>query len=78
MKMSQKQIEDRLKAILNRADVGLEQPINRKISPKHTCKIEVLLEHVSLMVADLRLDLEATKRELFTVRKILEEEKGCG
>lgn len=73
MKMSQKQIEDRLKAILNKADVGLEQPLNRKISSKHTCKIEVLLEHVSLLVADLRFDAESSKRELFQVRVLLEE-----
>lgn len=71
--MSQKQMANRLKAILNKVDVGLEQPINRKVSSKHTCEIEVLLDHVSLMVADLRLDLEATRRELFSVRKIIED-----
>ncbi len=70
--MSQKQISDILKAILNKADVGLEQPINRKVSSKHTCEIEVLLEHVSLLIADLRFDAEATRRELFAVRKIIE------
>lgn len=71
--MSNKRIAARLRAILNRNDVDSNGMVNRKVSSKHDDDIEVLLEHVSLLVADARFDSEATRRELFEVRALLEE-----
>lgn len=71
--MTSKQIVAKLRAILDRADVGSDGIINRKVSSEHSSEIQVLIEHVSLLVADLRFDAEASRRELFEVRKILED-----
>lgn len=71
--MSNKQIIAKLRAILNRADVDSDGLINRKASTKHSDDVEVLLEHISLLVTDLRFDAEASRRELFAVRNLLEE-----
>ena len=69
--MDKKQIIDKLKDILDKVDS--DSLINRKLSPNHNDETELLLEHVSLLVADLRLNSEATIRELFKVRALLEE-----
>lgn len=71
--MDKKQIVVKLRAILNRADIESDGLINRKSSSKHNSEVEVLLEHISLLIADLRFDAESSKRELFQVRTILEE-----
>lgn len=71
--MDRKQIVIKLRAILDRADVDSDGLVNRKASVKHSDDVEVLLEHVSLLVADLRFDAEASRRELFEVRALLEE-----
>ncbi len=71
--MIQKEIISRLKKILNKSDVEYDGLINRKQSSKHDGEIEVLLEHVSLLVADLRFEAKVNRRELFQVRAILEE-----
>ncbi len=71
--MEKKQIVAKLRAILDRADVSSDGIINRKVSSEHSSEIEVLLEHVSLLVADFRFDAEASRRELFEVRALLEE-----
>ena len=70
--MQHKQIVAKLRAILHRADVESDGLVNRKRSSKHEDEIEVLLEHLSLLVADLRFDATATRRELFEVRSLLE------
>jgi hypothetical protein len=71
--MNKKQIIAKLRAILDRADVDSDGIINRKKSSRHEDEMEVLLEHVSLLVADLRLNVAATRNELFEVRFLLEE-----
>lgn len=71
--MDKKQIAAKLRAILDRSDVDSDGLINRKMSSKHSSEIGVLLEHVSLLVLDLKFDSEASKRELFEVRCLLEE-----
>lgn len=70
--MEKKQITAKLRAILNRADVESDSLINRKASSKHSDEIEVLLEHILLLVIDSRFDAEASRRELFEVRALLE------
>ncbi len=71
--MEKKHIVARLRLILSRADVESDGLVNRKVSTKHNSEIEVLLENVALLVTDLRFSVEATRRELFEVRSILEE-----
>jgi len=62
-----------LRKILNREDTETDGLIRRGKSSKHTHELEVLMEHVALLVADLRFDAEASKRELFVARSLLEE-----
>jgi len=71
--MDKKQVVAKLRAILSRSDVESDGLINRKASSKHNDDTEVLLEHVSLLVADLRFDAVASRRELHEVRILLEE-----
>lgn len=70
--MDKRDITAKLREILNREDVESDGLVNRKKSTKHECEAEVLLEHVSLLVNDLRFNVEATRRELFQVRALLE------
>lgn len=70
--MVRKEIVGKLRAILNRADIESDGLINRKRSSKHDDDIAILLEHVSLLVADLRFDAAASRKELFEVRALLE------
>jgi hypothetical protein len=78
--MDKKRVAAILSQILARADVESDGLVNRKVSAKHRdtwgkdqADIEVLLSHVSLLVADLRFDIAATRRELFEARRLLEE-----
>lgn len=71
--MNNKQVTAKLRAILNRADIDSDGLVNRKASVKHSDDVEVLLEHVSLLVVDLRFDAEVSRRELFEIRSLLEE-----
>ena len=71
--MDKKQITTELKGILRKADIESDSLITRKMSAKHRDEIEVLLKHISLLVTSLKFDVEATKRELFEVRALLEE-----
>ncbi|KKN91225.1 hypothetical protein LCGC14_0220930 [marine sediment metagenome] len=70
--MNKQQIAAKLRAILCQAD-SMSGLLSRKRSSKHADDIEVLLEHISLLVADLRFDNAATRNELWQVRDILEE-----
>jgi len=72
--MDHKQIISKLKTILARADIGTDVLI-RKRSSKHDSEIEMLLEHVALLVLDAKFDAEISRRELFEVRTLLETEE---
>lgn len=71
--MNKKQITAKLRDILNREDVESDGLVNRKQSSLHESEVEVLLENLSILVLDLRFDAEASRRELFDVRSLLEE-----
>lgn len=71
--MDRNEIIMRLTQILDKMDTDRESIVTRGISRKHEDKIELLIEHVSMVVSDLRFDAEASRRELFEVRKLLEE-----
>ncbi len=72
--MNQEHIKSILRKILNQEDLELvkEEVLSRKKSQKHDCEIEVLIEHISLLVTDLRFATEASNRELFEARQLLE------
>jgi hypothetical protein len=70
--MTNKEITSKLRAILQREDVENDGLINRKRSSKHEDDMSVLLEHIALLIADLRFDAEASRRELFDIRGLLE------
>lgn len=71
--MNNKEISARLREILARADVDIDGVVNRKKSTQHEDYIEILLSHIAILISDLRLDAEASRRELFAVRQLLEE-----
>lgn len=72
--MEKKEIVAALRKILNREDVDSDSIVNRKKSSKHDSDVAVLLQHVSLLIADLRFNVQATRNELFQVRNLLEED----
>ena len=71
--MEKKEIIAALRKILDREDVEADGLLNRKKSSKHDSDVSVLLQHVSLLITDLRFNVQATRNELFQVRNILEE-----
>ena len=71
--MEKKEIIAALRKILNREDVDSDSIVNRKKSSKHGSDVSVLFQHVELLVADLRFNVQATRNELFQVRNLLEE-----
>lgn len=70
--MEKKEIIAALRKILDREDVEADGLLNRKKSSKHDSDVSVLLEHLSLLITDLRFNLQATRNELFEVRTLLE------
>lgn len=70
--MKEEEIIDQLRDILANDDIDRDHPITRNTSNKHASSIEVLLQHVAILVADLRFDAECSRRELFEIRDTLE------
>jgi len=70
--MTQKDIAKKLREILDKHDTDTDGFINRKRSSKHQSDIELLLEHVSLLVADLKFEAHASRNEMFEIRQLLE------
>ncbi len=70
--MTYRVLIQKLQKILNKSDVDRDSPITRVKSSKHESQVEVLLEHISILVLELRHDAEASKRELFQIRNLLE------
>ena len=70
--MKQSEIVKQLQEILCKNDIDKDSPISRPLSSKHSSSVELLLEHVAILVAELRHDAESSKRELFEIRDILE------
>jgi len=71
--MTNKQITSKSIEILNRCDIEQNGLISRKQSSKHDDELEVLLEHISLLITDLKFQLTATLHELSEAQNILEE-----
>lgn len=73
MTKREKQIATQLRSILDRNDIEQDGLITRKPSQKHTDNIDVLIQHISLLVTDLRFDAEASRREMSAVKSLLDE-----
>jgi len=71
--MKDQHIYAKIREILNRADVDPDSLITRKRSAKHNGDIDVLLEHLSLLVTDLQFQVHANRNELFQIRSLLEQ-----
>lgn len=69
--MTRQEIIQELKKILAQADRSTEI-VNRKYT-KQQDEISMLLSHLSLLVADLRFDAYACRRELAAIKRLLEE-----
>jgi hypothetical protein len=67
-------VREELKKILQKCGNDAEILANRKLSSKHIDETEVLLRHVSIMVEYLLLDSQASRSELFDMRKLVEDE----
>jgi len=72
--MSKKEMLARLKKLLNKEDSENDGVLNRKTKKGMTDESFVIMKHVEIMVADLRMQLAATKSEVFSLRKIIESE----
>lgn len=71
--MHDKEIKCGLKQILQKAGRDPEI-INQKLSPKHNNdETELLLEHMSLVVEYLLFDAQASRSELFDMKKLIED-----
>jgi len=73
--MNSSQIAKRLRVILDELDVERDGLVSRKKSTKHDGDVAVLLDHLAILIADLRFDAEASRREMFELRKLIEEER---
>jgi len=71
--MNKIEIEKTLREILKKEDIDSDSLTGRKKSEKHEDTLGVLLENVSLLVTYLRFEADCSRRELFLVRKALEE-----
>lgn len=72
--MTKQEIVDRLKKILDKADLDRDDPLTRKTSSKHSNNLEVLFDNLSILISSLRHDNECVRRELHELKKLLEED----
>lgn len=66
-------VREELRRILRKMDNDPEVLANRKLSIKHQDETEVLLQHVSVMVEYLLFEVQASRSELFDMRKLIED-----
>lgn len=67
------QITSYLREILNQEDIYSDGILSRKVSQKHDDKIEVLLQHLKILVMYLRFEASASNKEMFKIRNLIEE-----
>ncbi len=71
--MSKTQILIELRFILDKLDCDRDSLITREKSSKHDDDIQVLLQHVKILVEDLLHDNQALRCELFDIRRAMED-----
>ncbi len=67
------EIEKQLRLILEKEDIDVDNILNRKVSDKHESKIELLMQHLRILIQDLKHDAQSSKNEMFAMRDILED-----
>lgn len=72
--MSKTQILIELRFILNKLDCDRDSIITREKSSKHDDEVQVLLQHIKILIADLMHDNQALRCELFDMRRVIEDE----
>jgi len=72
-KSEKSKLAKKLRAILDREDMDSDGLITRKPSKKHEDNLDVLIQHISILIKDFRFDKEATRRELSEIRQLLDE-----
>jgi len=72
--MTVNEINRKLRCILQKDDCDRDSIITRCKSVGHESDTEVLIENISILISDLRFNLEATRRELFQAKSLLEKE----
>jgi hypothetical protein len=67
--MNKTDVSKRLRAILEKCDIDPTGILNRKVSIDHDDAIGVLINHIEILFQYLQLDAEASRREVFALRK---------
>jgi hypothetical protein len=75
-KMPKYQIVNELRAILAKLDCESDSLITREPSVKHEDEIELLIQHIRILVEELNHENQSLRNELFDVRKFLENDGG--
>jgi hypothetical protein len=70
--MLDKQIKCELKRILQKIGSDPEL-INKKLSSKHEDETELLLQHLAMSVEYLLMDAQASRNELFDIKRLINE-----
>ena len=69
--MLDKQVRCELKRILQK--IGSDQELtNKKLSAKHIDETELLLQHLAMSIEYLLLDAQASRNELFDLKRLNE------
>jgi len=71
-------IAAKLRALLAEQDTGLATDglLNRKRSADHPDDLDVLIQHLAIVVQYLRMDAAASRREAFALQRILDRDSG--
>ena len=70
--MSKVQLLIELRFILNKLDCDRDSIITREKSSKHEDDVQVLLQHIKILIEDLLHDNQALRCELFDMRQAME------
>ena len=69
--MNENKIREELKRILKKVGSDVEVT-NKKLSSKHVDETELLLQHLAISVEYLLFDTQATRNELFALKRLNE------
>lgn len=72
-KISKDELLIELRLILNKLDCDRDSIITREKSIKHDDEVQVLLQHIKILISDLLHDNQALRCELFDIRRSIED-----
>jgi len=70
--MTKEKLLSNLRDILQKLDCESDSPLTREKSLKHDDEIEVLIQHIKILVQDLLHDNQSMRNEMFDMQKLLE------